>query len=123
MDTVSPDTVIGPSGVGISTCSCSTRRRIRSATAPSSVDPLPGSAREQHDELLAAEPADQVAVPDLVAQRVGHRLQHLVTGDVPVGVVDPLEVVEIEHQHATRAVLPAVARCSARSACCARPPR
>src|SRR5207302_1735426 len=69
-------------------------------------DPLPdpfrrddrvllGRRRQQCDELLAAEPADQVVRPRLLPDHGGHRLEHVVPREVPVGVVDPLEVVEV----------------------------
>src|SRR4051794_6201140 len=60
---------------------------------------------EQDDELLAAEPADDVALPHLGAQRGRHRDEHLVAREVPVGVVDRLEVIEVEDEHARRDAL------------------
>ena len=60
-----------------------------------------------HAELLATEPADDVVRADAGAQRLGQRAQHLVADAVAVHVVDPLEVVDVEHEHRDRAVRPA----------------
>jgi hypothetical protein len=55
------------------------------------------------DEKLAAPARDDVAFVARRAQARGHRNQHLVTGRVPVRIVDVLEVVDIDHQQgATR---------------------
>jgi hypothetical protein len=60
---------------------------------------------QQHHELLAAETADDIALPHLGAQRRGDRGQDRVTREVPVGVVDGLEVVQVEDQDAGRGSL------------------
>ena len=53
-------------------------------------------------ELLAAGPADVVRLAYDAAELRCELGQHLVADGVPVDVVDPLEVVEIEHQRAPR---------------------
>ena len=58
---------------------------------------LPGSGQHGH-ELLAAEPAQHVAGPHVLAQRAGRRGQQLVPGQMPIGVVDPLEMVDVHEQ-------------------------
>ena len=40
--------------------------------------------RQQHDELLAAEPADEVLLAHAGPQLGGHRGQHVVAREVPV---------------------------------------
>ncbi len=59
-----------------------------------------GAVARAHDhaELLAAEAADDVLRADGRAQRLGELLQHLVADAVAVDVVDPLEVVDVEHE-------------------------
>ena len=39
------------------------------------------------------------------AQGVGHLAQHFVAGDMAVGVVEELEVVQVQHDHGQRAAL------------------
>ena len=64
---------------------------------------LSGDAREHEHELLAAEPADGVAVADDGAQLGGRGGERLIALRVTVRVVDLLEVVEVEHDDAERA--------------------
>ena len=64
---------------------------------PEGVD-RPG-LRQQQGELLAAEPAGQVVLAQHRLQRVRDLLEHLVAGQVPVGVVDHLEPVDVEQRH------------------------
>ena len=76
-----------------------TFRRTRSATA------WPNERRavgQDHRELFAAEARHRVHRPDAVVQRLRHRLQHQVAGRVAVGVVDLLEVIDVDHQHQRR---------------------
>ncbi len=58
--------------------------------------------RHHQEELLAAVPADGVDRANVVPQDGGHVPQHLVTDGVAVGVVDPLEVIDVEHRDAQR---------------------
>ena len=91
--------------------------------AGAAADPLGDLARlgragggEQDDELLAAEPADQVGLADLLAHLGGQRPQHGVAGEVAVGVVDHLEVVDVGEQQrraARGAAAPGRSRASA----------
>ena len=56
---------------------------------------------EDHRELVAAEPGEQVRRLQLRQRRgepLHHRLQQLVAGRVPEGVVDLLEVVEVDQR-------------------------
>ena len=67
-----------------------------------------GVARvHDHAEFLTAEPANVVVGADGRAQRVGEQLEYLVADTVTVHVVDPLEVVDVEHEHGDRVVGPA----------------
>ena len=72
----------------------------------------------EHDELLAAGAGEHVGRADGGRQRAGDRAQDGVAGGVPVRVVEPLEVVEVEHhgRHAgaVAAGLPPHARAPAR---------
>ena len=58
----------------------------------------------EHDELVAAEPRDEVLGAHGVAQLLRGELQQVVAGRVAAGVVDVLELVEVdEEQRAARA--------------------
>ena len=78
---------------------------------------------QQHHELLAAEPADEVVVAHLVAQRRGDGGEHLVADEVAEAVVDQLEVVEVEHEHARGPGRPAPSAGRRGPPCPARRPR
>ena len=66
-----------------------------------------GLALDEHDELVAAEAADRVAVAQHAADPPGHRAQQLVAHGVAERVVDPLEAVEVdEHRRRLGAVAP-----------------
>ena len=52
----------------------------------------------QDRELVAAEPGDQVVVADEAADPLGDRDEQRVAGGVAEGVVDDLEVVEVDEQ-------------------------
>ncbi len=69
-------------------------------------DPIGRGARlvgrcllEQEGELVAAEPADAVLRPRHRAEAGTHQPQQLVAGGVPEGVVDVLEVVQVDEEH------------------------
>jgi hypothetical protein len=64
---------------------------------------LAADARQHEHELLAAEPADGVALADDRPQLGGGGCEHLVALGVAVGVVDALEVVEVDDHDAERA--------------------
>ncbi len=59
---------------------------------------------EDHRELVAAEPREQVVLPQHRAEPARHHLQHLVAHQMAVQVVDGLEVVEVQIQQRTRQV-------------------
>ena len=80
-----------------STASSRFTSRVASATACSS-----WLAGEDHGELLAADPADDVARADGGAQMVGELGQHLVADRVAEDVVHLLEVVDVEHHERRR---------------------
>lgn len=63
-----------------------------------------GQPAQQDGELVAAEPGHQVARAGRGTQPVGHLHQYAVAGAVPEGVVDLLEVVEVD-QHQGRDAL------------------
>ncbi len=54
--------------------------------------------RQQDRELIAAEPGDRVGAAQAVAEQRGDRHDQAVSGLVAEGVVDGLEVVEVEHE-------------------------
>src|SRR5215475_12268773 len=54
--------------------------------------------RQQDRELFAAEPPGQVVGAQLIAQRVGDSSQRLVSRQVTVGVVDHLEVIDVDQR-------------------------
>ena len=58
--------------------------------------------RQEHDELLAAEPIDAVARAELALDRPNDRLERFVAREVAVGVVVVLEMVEVAHRDGAR---------------------
>ena len=54
---------------------------------------------DQDEELVAAEPGDDVGRPHRASQPVGHDAQELVARRVAVAVVHELEVVEVDEEH------------------------
>lgn len=74
------------------TVSASMPARSRSATAHA----VAVRVRQQHHELLAAGAGEQAVRAQPVPQRPGDRLQHQIAGQVPVVVVDALEVVQVD---------------------------
>lgn len=67
---------------------------------------LEGSAGQQQGELVAADPADDVGTAGPLAQRRTCQLQRRVAGEMAVGVVDPLEVIDICDHEAQRRPIP-----------------
>ena len=61
-------------------------------------------AREQYGELVSPEPGHHpgAGATALVEEPLSGHAQQQVTGTVPEGVVDVLEVVEVEQQHGGR---------------------
>ncbi len=58
---------------------------------------LLAAAGDDHGELLAADPADDVCRADARAEVVGEVRQHVVSDGMPEDVVDLLEVVDVDH--------------------------
>ena len=56
-----------------------------------------GLRRDDH-ELLPAPPSGEVAVADRRLDPAGELPQHLVASEMPLFVVDPLEVIDVQHQ-------------------------
>ena len=56
--------------------------------------------REQYGEFVAPEARHQIFTTNDPTQRLGHLTQHVVAGGVAEGVIDLLEAVEVEKQHA-----------------------
>ena len=54
---------------------------------------------QQHGELVAARAAGDVVRAQVVGQEDADPLEQAVAHLVPVGVVDLLEVVDVDHQH------------------------
>ena len=77
------------------TIGCCIASSRRSATTSARVLGA-GDALEQHGELVAAEPGRGVAGPQRSASRARDRGEQRVAGGVAEGVVDRLEVVEVE---------------------------
>ena len=77
---------------------------------------LLGGAGHQDGELVAAEPGDQVPVAGAAAQQVGDLAEQLVAGLVPGDVVDRLEAVEVDQQHAAGLALGGAARAASSAA-------
>ena len=82
---------------------------VDAARADMGADPLGDVLGEErravgqdHRELLAAEARDRVHRPDALAERDRDVLQDDVAGLVAVGVVDALEVIDVDHQDQRR---------------------
>ena len=54
-------------------------------------------ARENQDELLATESARNVAAPQPIAKQPAELAQDTISGVVPERIVEPLQIVQIEH--------------------------
>ena len=80
-----------PPVTGMAATALRSRSAIRTAAASS-------VSGEDDGELVAAEPAEDVAVAEAFAQDVGERAHDAVAGRVAAEVVDVLEVVEVEQQ-------------------------
>jgi hypothetical protein len=65
---------------------------------------------QQDHEFLAAEPAGQVVIAHLLAQRGPQRTQHHVSGQVTIGVIDGLEVIDVYQGQRQRGAGPDRAR-------------
>ncbi len=79
---------------------------VHSAIAPDALGDLGTGAkvgvRQHRNQLLAAIAGRQILLANLFAQHLRHQAQHLIADAVPEIVVEGLEVVDIEHQHAER---------------------
>ena len=53
---------------------------------------------QDHEEFLAADARGDVARAHRARHRIGHRAQHAIAEQVPVLVVDALEVIDVEHE-------------------------
>ena len=82
----------------------SSASRIRSAASRATPDGVRPDVGEQQQELVAALAGEQVArARGASRRRSGDPAQQLVAGGVAEGVVDELEVVEVEVQQRDRA--------------------
>ena len=55
---------------------------------------------QQHQELLAAGAAQHIAFPAAAAHQFGQPTQYLVAHLMPVAIIDPLEVVDVQRHDA-----------------------
>lgn len=81
--------------------------RLRQLTAEASGEHAPAGGvgvREHQRELVSTDPVRAVAGPRLL-QDVGHALEHRVPVEVPVLIVQPLEVVDVEDGQGERFVI------------------
>ena len=81
--------------------------RVPAALGDGRRDRLVGAGKQEH-ELVAAVAGDLVVRAQLALQRAGDLAQQLVAGRVALGVVDALEVVEVQDHGAER--MPVTAR-------------
>jgi hypothetical protein len=58
--------------------------------------------RQKHQEPISAHGSERVALPQRVLEPDGHLAQHLVAAGVAQQLVDPLEPVHVQEQHADR---------------------
>ena len=76
-----------------------TRRRSIRRSATRRATGISGRIPEEDRELVAADPGGQVAGPQRRLDALADGRQERVAGGVAEGVVDDLEVVEVEEQH------------------------
>ena len=57
-------------------------------------------ADEQHGELVAAQPCRDVTGTETLSDSVGDRAKQLIAGGVAEAVVDRLEIVDVDEEHA-----------------------
>ncbi len=88
---------------------------VEGALGDGATDPLGDLERlldrrlgQQDAELLAPETGGDVVVAELGAEDLGDTAENRVAGEVPVGVVDLAQEIEVDHQHRERV---AVAHC------------
>ena len=55
--------------------------------------------RQQHGELIAADPCQRVAIANAALKTLPHELQRDIAHLVPEGVIDRLEAIEVQHEH------------------------
>ena len=67
---------------------------------------LAAAVAEDDPELVPAEPADHVRVAGPLHEQAGDRCQDVVARAVAVGVVDVLEVIDVDDQHRGRHAVP-----------------
>ena len=79
-----------------------TRRHVRADPLGDLLGEERRAVRQDHRELLAAEARDRVHRPDALAERDRHVLEDDVAGLVAVRVVDPLEVIDVDHEDERR---------------------
>ena len=104
-----PMLVLTMSGIVAPSSSKGWRITSSSRSATSSGATLSDAAVDQDDELVAAHPPDRVGVSQGARQPGRHRDQQLVTGVMAQGVVDVLEVVQIDVQRRADGPVAAVA--------------
>jgi hypothetical protein len=54
---------------------------------------------KEHGELVPADPRQEIRLTDAMSHRAGHALEKVVARLVAEGVVDVLEVVQVDHEH------------------------
>ncbi|MNH37843.1 hypothetical protein D3C79_988000 [compost metagenome] len=57
------------------------------------------ATRAKHHELFTAKPAEYVRTPQTLADTLAEAAQHMIPHGMTVLVVDPLEMVDVEHDH------------------------
>jgi hypothetical protein len=61
----------------------------------------------QERELLSAVPREEILLANALLDRPRHLLEHRITGEAPEGVVDLLEVIDVDERERQRALVPA----------------
>src|SRR5579859_1953497 len=67
---------------------------------------FPGGARQQDQDLFAAGAEDEIALANPLGQELADRGQHPVAGLMAVMIIEPLEIIEIDHDDRQRLALP-----------------
>ena len=55
-----------------------------------------GTVLDQQPELVAAQPGERVLAPEMSLQQIGNLPQQIIAGSMPAGVVDDLELIEVD---------------------------
>src|ERR1035437_204163 len=60
---------------------------------------IQGTSRQEDGEFITAKPSNHVCIPQMSAHRVGDQTQNGIPHAMTIGIIYPLEVIDIEIDH------------------------